>query len=160
MRWVGKSTWILFRESLEEKNRKNATTEAQLLTSAQHFLEWQFSVTSVYSIFSPNGFCKGPTDLYQTLSQRAELLALRLCKNRCLLKNESFAREVWGQRLTKELSYTGGEAGRQSWLAGGRRTLLPPTTLQAEEALRTLIPAPRFNMIRSADATDPLLFVF
>lgn len=46
-----------------------------------------------------------------------------------------FCWEVCGQRLTRELSYAGGEAGRQCWLAGGRRTLLPPRTLQTEGGL-------------------------
>lgn len=145
-------------DSLQRKFRreqKNPASDAQLLTPAQHFLQWQFSVTTVYSIFSPNGFCKG--------------LTTKLCHKGqnywpwgCVKTggNESFAWQVWGQRLTKELSYTGGEAGRQSWLAGGRRTLLPPTTLQREEALKTLIPTPRSNMIRTADATGPMFFAF
>lgn len=74
-------------DSLQRKVRreehKNPNYWCAIPDSSPALLEWQyFSVTSVYSILSPNGFCKGPTDLYQTLSQWAELLASRLCTKR------------------------------------------------------------------------------
>lgn len=111
MRWVGSSTWILFRERLEEKNTKNPTIDAQFLTQVQHI--WNDN-TSLLQVFIPS--------LVQMVSVKDQLTSTKLCyegqnywPRGCAQRrgNECFAWEVWGQRLMTELSYIRGEAGGQ-----------------------------------------------
>lgn len=111
MRWVGSSTWILFRERLEGKNTKTPTIDAQFLTQVQHF--WNDN-TSVLPVFIPSWV--------QMVSVKDRLTSTKLCHNEqnywprgCVQRggDECFAWEVWGQRLITELSYKRGQAGRQ-----------------------------------------------
>lgn len=147
MRWVGNSTWILSMESLEEKNRKNPTLIAQFLMQVQHFLVFIPSsvqmvfakgwVTSTRFCHTGQDFC--PWGCVQTGEMRVLLGSVQAKINqRALLRRRR---------------------GRMAKLVGRRKEntfVFKNSTNRG----RTLIPTPKFNMIRTRDTTGPLVFAF